>query len=109
MAVEHFDFPFRFSNQSKHVAVVDQDSVDDVANCVMAAVITDFGSRDEVPTFGVPDQLFKLQPLSLEIIVNAVSEWENRAELVLTQQTDSRDSLVDNILAVVNVRRAAAV
>lgn len=106
MSIEHFNFPFKFSTLTKHVDVVDQDSIDDVGNCVMVALSTQFGSRVEVPTFGVPDQVFQLQPLTLETIISSVLEWESRADLVMNQETDIRDPLITKLTTIVSVRRA---
>jgi phage baseplate assembly protein W len=83
--IPHFDFPFTFSDQSNAAVVVDQDSVDDVANCVAVAILTPLGFRPELPTFGVPEQLFLLQPLSLQDILAAIELWEQRAYLTMSQ------------------------
>jgi hypothetical protein len=90
MSVVHFDLPFRFNTRS-HADTVEQDTIKDVANCVVAAVLTEPGFRTEVPTFGVPSQLFKLQPVDLETVINAVSNNERRAALLAQQQIDPDD------------------
>ena len=104
----HFNYPFAFSSLTKHAGEVEQDSVDDVGNCVVVALATELGSRVEVPTFGIPDQVFQLQPLSLDTLINAIQEWESRAEIVMSESSVSRDVLVAQIRTVVNVRRAVS-
>lgn len=54
--IPHFDFPLKF--QSGRAKVVQQDSDDDIANCVQVALLTPRGSRLYVPNFGVDDLVF---------------------------------------------------
>jgi len=93
--VPHFDLPFRLSKTGANV--VEQDSIDDVANCVTAIVSTHVGWREEVPTFGVPDYALMIQPLGAPDIDNLVSEQEPRATLTITEHPDQVDPLIDRI------------
>ena len=61
------------------MAVVEQDSNEDVANCVEAIVRTRPGDRDELPAFGIADPLFQQVPIDTDLLVDQVEEWEPRA------------------------------
>lgn len=95
--IPHFDYPFHFS--SGHVAVVDQDTIDDITNCVAAILSTRQGNRLEAPDFGIEDLTFELQPLSLSGIIQSVLTDEPRAALLLDQHPDLVDQLIARITA----------
>lgn len=78
--VPHFRHPFLMTAQG--AATVDQDSIDDVTQCVYAVLATEVGSRQEEPEFGVVDQTFLQGGANLEELEAAVSEWEPRASLL---------------------------
>lgn len=86
--------------------VVDQDTLDDVANCVQAILATELGERLDKPNFGIPDQVFELQPLDLETLIQMVESQEPRAQILMTQITDSQDIMIDRITAGIALRKA---
>lgn len=102
-----FKYPFEFL-ASGQIAEVEQDSVDDVVGCVAVAILTEYGSRPEVPGYGLPDQVFSEVPLALDDIVHTVESLEPRAALLLTQMIDPNDPLSDIITAAVSVRSVGA-
>lgn len=75
----HFDFPFRIAANGR-VAVVEQDSADEIAvstTCVLRYVQ---GQRPEAPAYGRPRNLnFKKGPLDIDSVVAAVAASEPRA------------------------------
>jgi len=89
----HFNFPFRITPHG--VDVVDQDTVEDVANCVIAIIATVVGSRDFVPEFGVPNVVFMNQPLGVHDLI--VSQQKPRAVLDVTERVNREDPLNDII------------
>jgi phage baseplate assembly protein W len=91
----HFDLPFRFSGKS--VAVVEQDSYEDIANCVESILRTPQGYRDDEPDFGNPLDAFETIPVNTDIIADAIAVQEPRATVLLNEYPDALDSLVDNI------------
>jgi hypothetical protein len=97
MAVEvpHFNLPFQLG--ASGAAVVEQDSIDDIAVCVVAILSTHIGWRAEVPTFGMPDLALRRQPIGAEDIHTLVSGQEQRALLVVDEHPDQVDSLIDHI------------
>jgi hypothetical protein len=93
MATEtpHFNFPFRIAPAG--VDVVEQDTLEDVSNCVVAIVATQIGFRDLAPDFGVPDVTFETQPFGVHDLL--VSTQEPRAVLDVTERFDRHDPLID--------------
>lgn len=76
----HFRVPFRMTRQG--VATVEQDTVEEITQCVFAVLATEVGSRQEEPDFGILDQSFVQGGADLEDIEAAVSDWEPRASLL---------------------------
>ena len=57
MAIPHLRIPFRITS-SGAADVVEQDSIDDVAQCVEVLLRTRPGDRPEVPEYGIDEPLF---------------------------------------------------
>lgn len=72
----HFALPFSLSNGQ--AAVVEQDSPDDIANCVEAVLRYTPGWRFADPEFGVSDQTFR-RDLDLDEIRGQIARYEPRA------------------------------
>lgn len=94
--IPHFDLPFRFVGSN--AAVVEQDSLEDITNCVEAVVRTIIGQRVELPDFGIPDPTFQTQPLQLQAITEAILQQEPRATIAMTQNPDRFNQLVVDVL-----------
>jgi hypothetical protein len=104
VSVPHFDMPFRFGTGGAHAAVVEQNTGDDVTNCVEACLRTTRGTRMFVPNFGITDPLFAIKQspfLAIEQMQAEVQENEPRAS---TQFTDvgSLDAMIANIIVEVS-------
>ena len=91
----HFDFPFQLS--SAGAKVVEQDTIDDIADCVVVTLLTHVGWRDEVPSFGVPDFAMRKQPLNADNIDQILSSQEPRALFIVNEQMDQVDHLIDRV------------
>lgn len=104
--VPHFDLPFRLvtSEGIQVPATVEQDSLEDVVNCVEAAMRTDKGSRSDLTTFGVSDPTFQVLPIDTTQVIAEIEAHEERATMVLTQEPDRIDSLVSTITADVGLK-----
>jgi len=100
--VPHFDLPFRFT--SPQAAVVEQDSVEEIAECVLAILLCPQGYRVELPEFGMDDPTFSMPEVDLEAVRQAVELWEPRAELLLGQRPDALDELISRVQVQVQVR-----
>src|SRR5215467_1053707 len=97
----HFDLPFRFAVTTAKAeasgAVVEQDSFEDVCNCVEAIVRTPYGFRSDVLTFGFPSVELMTQPVVSADLIEDVSGQEPRADLAFSEQPDAFDQLIDRI------------
>jgi|SRR5215831_12967757 len=100
--IPHFDMPFRF--MGLHPAVVAQDDVEDVMNCVEAIFRTQPGERVELPDFGIEDMTFEVQPLDLSLAAAVIFEQEPRAIMAFEQEPDRLDSMVAKVT--VNIAQA---
>lgn len=68
------------------LATVEQDSAEDVAQCVYAVAATELGSREERREFGVTSPLFRQGGADLAEIQAAVDRWEPRATIETSQE-----------------------
>jgi len=93
--VPHFDLPFKLGPAGANV--VEQDSLDDIANCVIAVALTHVGFRELAPTFGVPDFGLRKQPLGADDINNWIANQEPRAVLLADETPDAGDKLISRI------------
>jgi len=103
--IPHFDMPFRFSTAGQHAAVVEQDSGDDVTNCVETTMRTTRGSRMFVPLFGITDPVFNIKPLPQFItdrMQQEVEQSEPRATTHFTDLGDVLDAMIANIVVEVS-------
>lgn len=91
----HFNLPFRLGAQGADV--VEQDTLEDVANCVTAIVSTHIGWRDEVPDFGIPDLSMRKQPIGTSEINSMIASQEPRAVLIINERPGQSDDLIDLI------------
>src|SRR5687767_8720500 len=103
----HFAFPFRLKASGRSVAVVEQDSEEDITNCVEVLLRTERGSRIEVPDYGIDDPTFhQVSPNDkLTELQAAIVEWEPRAETTLESELSSWDSLKEFIRITVQGRQ----
>jgi phage baseplate assembly protein W len=77
--VPHFAHPFRV-DASGSVAVLDQDTDEEIAQCVQVLLSTTVGERIEVPTYGIPNPVFRNQSTVDDAnMAAAVRKWEPRA------------------------------
>lgn len=93
--VPHFDMPFSYHGAKP--AVVEQDSPEDVMNCVEAIVRTTIGDRAELPGFGIEDMAFLVQPLPLTFMLEAISTYEPRAIALADQEPDYINNLTAKV------------
>jgi hypothetical protein len=103
--VPHFAQPFRFSNPQ--AAVSEQDSLDEIADCVYSILVCPIGFRVELPAFGIPDPTFAMPAPSLDELRDAIDTWEERAGVVLDEHPDTLDELISRVGVNVNVRTEA--
>lgn len=93
--IPHFSIPFRYRNGKP--VVVEQDSIDDIANCVEAALRTPLGARDEYPEYGVPEMVFRQQPINTSDIVRRLDDMEPRASILAEEAPDRLDASIARV------------
>ena len=91
----HFDLPFRL--EARKFAVVEQDTQEDVYNCVEAILRTTVGTRWYVPNFGIPDPTFRISPMDARQLYSQISLNEPRARTLITVGLDDIDHLIEKI------------
>lgn len=108
--IPHFSLPFRFERSGAHgmIAMSEQDSIDDIANCVELIVRTPINWRDESPDFGIPDLTFKILPIRPETIEQLVSPLEPRVKILVREQPSRLDALVDILTVELQARGATS-
>lgn len=89
MGVEVPHFAQAFTIGEDGAAVVEQDSTADKAACVyrVAACLQKY--REDLPEFGIPQLLRKALPPDLAALEDAISAWEPRATLTVTEQVEA--------------------
>lgn len=95
VTVPHFSMPLRFVDGA--AAVVDQDDIAEIADCVANIARYEVGSRPEMPTFGVPDQTFTEGGADPAVVAAAVAVWEPRAQLAASASSTSLEQFVSEI------------
>lgn len=99
VSIPHLALPLRYVNGS--ALVNEQDSPDDIADCVYAICKTNPGDRVELPDFGLLDMAFGQEPLSASAAQTQIEQWEPRALVLLDIAPDKYDISIVN--AQVNV------
>jgi len=79
------------------VAQTEQDSFEDIANCVEAICRTPYGFRLDNPDFGFPSIELLSQPVLSEDVIETVQNQEPRASILMTEAPGLLDQLIDNI------------
>lgn len=82
VTIPHLAVPFQFGGDGT-AAVVQQDSTDDIAQCVAVLCATTVGQRIELPAYGIPDQTFS-RNTDAAAITSAINTWEPRAKVAVT-------------------------
>lgn len=77
----HFSLPFRFQGNPPVAVMTEQDSVDEIADCIEAVVLTRPGERMELPNFGLRDPTFT--GVSDDDLMTAIERWEPRATIAV--------------------------
>jgi hypothetical protein len=91
----HFALPFKLGSYG--ASVNEQDTIDDIAACVVAIMSTHVGWRDEVPGFGIPDLSFRRMPIGASDIYEMISSQEPRAIMVVEERSSQRAAMEDMI------------
>lgn len=80
MKVDVPKLKFPFAMQGSKAALVEQDSIEELAQCAYAIFATEQGSRIEEPEFGIPDQAHRKGGVDEDELLAALAEWEPRID-----------------------------
>jgi phage baseplate assembly protein W len=95
----HFRLPFQFGGLNGGAFMNEQDTGDDVLDCIRAIIAFPIGSRHDNPAFGVPDLLFKKQGRGIiQQLRQNISEWEDRADIDTEGYPNVSDASIWQIL-----------
>lgn len=83
-AIPKLRVPLRLENG--RLALVEQDSQDNVAACVYTILSYERGARLEDPDFGVEDPTFATMPLDVDEWFEQIAAYEPRAEVTTEQE-----------------------
>lgn len=72
-------FGFRLQSDGARIAVHEQDSNDEIMDCVEVLLSTELGERQDVPDYGIPDMAFRQNGVDENALTAALSKWEDRA------------------------------
>lgn len=75
----------------------EQDTPEEISDCVEVVLRTTLGQRPTLPDFGIADPTFSLGGADLEALRLAVETWEPRASALLEREPGLLDELVDRI------------
>lgn len=93
----HLAFPFDLSAGS--AAVTEQDSLDEIVDCVEVILRTPRGQRVDQPDFGLADPTFRMNGMDASEIEGSVAQWEPRADVEAVRQAiqNSEDHIQVNV------------
>lgn len=92
--IPHLSLPLRVQNGQ--FSVVEQDSDEEIIQCIGVICKTPQGARIEVPDFGVPQELFTMTGTN-GITSAELKRQEQRVDTILNKSADEVDELLRNI------------
>lgn len=96
---DHFSIPFEY-DLTGSAAVLQQDTIEEVSQCVRVLLSTPTGTRVEQFDYGIPDPTFTDEAHMVAQITSAVGRWEPRAagiEVAVTNQADGTTAITARI------------
>lgn len=91
--IGHIAYPFRWGPHGNAVEL-EQDTLDDIVNCVEVIVRTDIGALEDLPEMGIDDPTFQHTTNVLQLSAQ-INLWEPRANVQINAKVDSVDQLVE--------------
>lgn len=102
----HFQLPFRPGGVNGGAFVNEQDTYEDIVQCIKTLIAYPIGSNPYVPDFGTPEIVFK-QIGSIEgipdMLKTAILQWESRAAMEFQGVPFTDDTLLFEIIDRVGV------
>jgi hypothetical protein len=99
ITVPHFALPFRFAASANgvHARITEQDSYEEIRDCVSAIVRYTRGERPEAPTFGITPQEFAM-PVDIDHILSQAELHEPRLTMVISSEIPTSDVGIENVV-----------
>lgn len=94
--IPHLSLPFRIVDGA--AAVNEQDSVEEIVDCVEAILRCPQGHRVELPDFGLADQAFAQSGADPQIVEATVNRWEPRTRTIATVNPDALKDAISRVL-----------
>lgn len=95
----HFQLPMKFGGANGGALVNEQDTGEDIVDCIKAIVAFTIGDREDMPEFGIPDILFRqFDEVIIGQVRQAIEEWEERAAIDVDGGFDITDAQIWNLL-----------
>lgn len=96
--IPHFSLPFRFITTPSGVkaAETEQDTNEEITDCVEAIIRYERGQRPDAPDFGIDHQVFSLDVDSARIHDQIIAN-EPRADVLVEDQVDAIDDLIRRV------------
>lgn len=96
----HLSLPFQLASDGRSVSVEEQDSIEEIRDCVELTLRYPTGHRPELPEFGTPDLTFRqaaADGLDLADVEAVVATWEPRVEVLIEDAPELADETVRNV------------
>lgn len=96
----HFAIPFKIGtigHGDPTALVTEQDSEEEIFDCVEVILRYETGYRIEKPEFGTPDQTFAEPTPDTTRVFEAIDRWEPRAEPIIEVNLDEFDALISRV------------
>lgn len=97
--IPHFSVPLRFGGVNKGAFVNEQDTGDDIVDCIKAIIAFPIGTRHDNPDFGIPDLVFRqMSDVTIGQVRAAIELWEDRAALDIDGSPNVTDDMIWDLL-----------
>jgi len=88
--IPHLQMPLSFATgpDGPRMQVVEQDSDEELTQCVETILRYPLGFRQELPEFGITDPVMRENGADVQEMVRAVTEWEPRVSAIASQELE---------------------
>ena len=97
VAVPHFAFPLQMNGST--FLVREQDTTEEIQDCVLVLLLTPLGSRMVLPSYGTPEVLYSQMPPNIPAILAECNTWEQRALVDLDTTINTLDEKIVTLTA----------
>lgn len=95
----HLRLPLQFGGVNGGALVNEEDSEEDITDCLRAIIAYTIGDRADLPDFGIPDLVFMQESqATISQVRSALSEWEDRAVIDVEGGPSFSDQMIWGLL-----------